>query len=523
MAGAAAYYLAVCTSFSPWGFSDTATYFTSARNLANGTGFGTVNADGSFTPLQVFAPFFPIVLSLFAKFGADLIVTTRILDIIFFAVLIISCGWIFYCISESAMLSFFFALLVATTPALMTDYSSMMSEPLAIVLGLPAFLLLLLSIKQNSRKWMIFAALLSGLALMTRYAFAAIPVTGVIVLLLLSTTPWRRRILDALIYGLFGLLPMLLWMLQQFITNARIGSLHYSVGFSLKEKLVEFASQVINVMKYWVPYRTGLIPQVSATVFSPILLLLLGVLIAAGVILSTRQRKAEGRQRAPWILISGFVLLLIVYSMVLLATYIFFVESPSLNDRMLSPMAPMVYAILMASSLIVDHKLHAKFSFPLVGALVTLLFVVFNFVPMRTYLINVSTYPDGYTSPEWKGKPILTEVERLPASSPILSNVPDILLFYTNRNAYYLSQADVAQGLTVTVNDLERLKKLMSEDCGALVLFNPVKADAYEQRPDPISEKDVADLSALFTYIYEGQEGRILIDQECIKNQSLMR
>lgn len=84
VAGASAWYLAVCTSFAPWGFSDSTTYFTSARNLANGTGLGTLNADGSFSPLQVFAPLFSIVLSLFAKFGADLIVTSRILDILFF-------------------------------------------------------------------------------------------------------------------------------------------------------------------------------------------------------------------------------------------------------------------------------------------------------------------------------------------------------------------------------------------------------------------------------------------------------
>jgi hypothetical protein len=116
LAGGAVWYLGVCTAFAPWGFSDTATYFSSARNLAQGIGLGVVNADGSFAPLTVHAPLYSIVLAPFAALGLDLITVSRVLDLVLFAALILSCGWLFYRVSESWLLALCFALLVATTP-----------------------------------------------------------------------------------------------------------------------------------------------------------------------------------------------------------------------------------------------------------------------------------------------------------------------------------------------------------------------------------------------------------------------
>lgn len=399
----------------------------------------------------------------------------------------------------------------------MSDYSSMMSEPLAIVLGLPGFLLLLLSIKLTSRKLLVFSAVLCGLALMTRYAFVAFPMAGVIVLLLLSSTPWRRRFLDTIIYGLIGFLPMLLWILQQLLKHASIGSRDYSLDILVKEKVIKFSTQVINVTKYWFPYRSDMIPHISAKMFNPILGLFFVALIGMGIILAFRHRKVDDSQRASWVLICGFVLLLGMYGVGLLTTYMVSTDLISLNDRMFSPAAPMVYGILMACALTIDRKLNLKFSFPLIGLVVTLFFVVFNFLPLRTYLINVSTYPDGYASPDWKDKPILTELKKIPSTNPILSNAPDIILFYTNHNAYYLSRAKKTQGSVVTLFDLERLRKLMSENCGVLVLFDPYRANAYEQRPSPITRPDMTNLFALYTPIYDSKDGTILVDQKCIK------
>jgi 4-amino-4-deoxy-L-arabinose transferase-like glycosyltransferase len=53
-----------------------------------------------------------------------------------------------------------------------TNYTSMMSEPLTITLGVSGFMLLLLAIKTGSLWRLVLAGLLTGLSFMTRYAFA---------------------------------------------------------------------------------------------------------------------------------------------------------------------------------------------------------------------------------------------------------------------------------------------------------------------------------------------------------------
>ncbi len=517
MAGGAVWYLAVCTSFAPWGFSDTATYFSSARNLAKGIGLGVVNADGSFAPLQVHAPLYSIVLSPFAAFGLDLIAVSRILDLVFFAALIISCGWLFYRISESWLLSLCFAGLIATTPIMATNFTSMMSEPLSIVLGLPGFLLLLLAIKTESNWRLLLAGLLTGLSFMARYAFAAVPLAGVLVVIFLARTSWSKRLIKAVFFGAAAFLPMGAWMLSQWVVTSSVGSRQYSLAFSLREKSTDFFSSLVNVTKYWFPYRTGMIPGVSAEVFTPFLVVFFLVILMGGFILSLTFRRNEQRQYETWLLMIGFGLLIVVYLGFLFLTYSISSMSISLDDRMFSPLAIMFYAILLAASLSMAIKIHPRFNVPVAGVILSLFFLIFSFLPLRTYLINMSTYPDGYASPEWKGKPIFDEIEKLPEGTPLISNGPDLILFYTNRPTYYLSRDLKSWQTNVTLADTEKIRNLISNDCGAIVLFNPDRISAYVHRPNPISDDDILALEKMFSPIYESTNGEILIDLKCIK------
>lgn len=515
IAGLASWYLAACMAFAPWGFSDTATYFSSARNLARGLGLGTYSADGTFLPLEIFAPFYSIVLSPFA--GLDLIAVSRVLDVVFFALLILSSGWLFYRVSDSWLLALCFSVLIAMTPALARDYTSMMSEPLAIALGLPGFLLLLLALKRDSFWLLFFAGLLAALASLTRYALVAIPVAGTLSVLLMARLPWRKRLKNGAIYAAVSFLPIVAWLARQWLMNGSVGSRHYSLNIDFKAKIVDFFTHVVKVTKYWFPYRTGMIPGVTADFFTPVLAALFVIVVAGGLILSLTLHRIDDRQFCTGLLIFGFILLIAAYLGFLFLTYTVSSETISLDERMLSPLPVMVYALLLAASLSLALKLHPHFSWPVIGLLLTLCFAVFNYIPLRTYLINVSTYPDGYASPDWKDKPIFAAAQKLSAQNPLLSNAPDILLFYNNQSVYYLSRAKRSGQTIVTLADTANLKKLMSEDCGAIVLFDPSKADAYEHRPQPLSEQDVKELQTLYISFYAGKDGEILLDPQCMK------
>ncbi len=504
-------YIADCTSYAPWGFSDSTAYLSAARNLAAGKGLGTLNPDGSFSPLLIFAPFYSILLSLFAYFKADLISTVRILDITFFVILIASCGWLFYLITRSFWVSLCVALLITTTPVLGSVFTSIMSEPLAIVLGVPGFLLLIYALRQNSTPWLVVSAILAALSLLTRYAFAAFPAAGVFCLLLLSNKTLSKKISDTLKYGVISFGPMLIWIAVQLISKNTVGARTYSMDFSVSEKFTQFGSQLIAVLKYWLPYRTNMIPGLQANIFRPVLLLLFEVIILLGLYFGLKKYLAPEHQ-ITGLLSFGFAFLIATYLLVLFSTYLVSTETISIDDRMLSPIIPIFYAMILSCALTVGQMLHSRISFPIIPVAVALFFLIYNFQPFQAYPIVVGNFPNGYTSPIWKENPILTGEINLPSDRPLITNAPDILLFYTNRSAYTLS---VDSDSRLAINSQTSLDELLHKQCAVLVLFDPANTQRFEQLPDPISSAVVIRLQSQLDTEYSSQHGLILTDNMC--------
>lgn len=507
-------YIAVCTQYALWGFSDSAAYLSAARNFAAGKGLGLISADGNFAPLLIFAPFYSVFLSLFALFNADLIVTVRILDILFFTILVAASGWLFYKITSSFWLGLCFAVMIATTPVLGVSFTSIMSEPLAMVLSIPGFLLLIYALKQNSTKWLLLSALLTGLSLLTRYAFAAIPAAGVLCVLLLSNQPLRKRLFAALKFGLVSFTPMLAWIAVQLFSKFSVGSRTYSMDFSLTEKISQFASQLFAVLKYWLPYRTNMIPGVRAEVFRPILLLLFAAVIVVGLYLSINKSKASERGHTETLAIA-LGLVITTYLLVLLVIYTISTETISIDDRMLSPIIPMLYSLLLACAQVISRKLHPNLTFPFLGVVIALFFVVFNIPTFKAYPIVVGNYPNGYTSPVWKENLILTGEVALPQERPLITNAPDIVLFYLNRSAYTLSTSAKAGGSDLFIGDQARLEDMLYNQCAVLVLFNPDQVQRFEGLPNAVTAADIAALQGQLDTVYSSANGIVLEDNEC--------
>lgn len=499
----AGWYIADCTKYAPWGFSDSATYLSAARNFAAGKGLGLISANGHFSMLMIFAPFYSVFLSLFAFLKVDLIIAARIIDIVFFAALIAACGWLLYLVTKSFWLSLAFAVMILTTPALGVSFTSIMSEPLAIVLGIPGLLLLIYALNINSTKWLILSAFLAAFALFTRYAFVAFPAAGVVCILLLSNKPLRERKLSALKYAIISFTPMLVWVGLQVISKNSIGSRTYSMDISITDKITDFVSQVIAVLKYWLPYRTNMIPGVSADLFAPILLLFFAAVIVIGLFLSLKKPKTSERGNSETLVIA-MVIMMITYFAALLVIFIISTETISIDDRMLAPLIPVYYSLLLTCALLISRKVHPRITMPLIGILIAAFFVVFNFQPFMAYPIVVGNYPNGYTFPIWKENPILTGEVALPQDRPLITNAPDILLFYTNRSAY-----------SIYPNALPYMDELIHQQCAVLVFFDPIATQRFEQFPDTLSYADIDAVKAELSILYDSAAGVILRDNKC--------
>jgi hypothetical protein len=516
LAGLSAWYLLTCMAYAPWGFSDSASYFSAARNFAAGTGLGTVNPDGSFTRLKFFAPFYPIVLSSFVLFKIDLINAARFLDVLCFTTLLLSGGWLFARITRSSASGFLFALLLAFTPALGRDFISMMSEPLAFALGIPALLLGILAIRENSPWRLILSAILGGLAFLTRYAFLAVPLTCGLLWLIFAHTSRGKRWGYAALFALLSLLPMFIWLGSEFFVKSSIGSRPFLLPVDLKERILNLFANMYGVLKYWLPYGSGMIPGLRAEVFRPILLVGLVALVVFSLVYSIKTWRQK-QDFSLFLLIAGIILYMVVYFGILFVSYTFSSTQIDINERMLSPLAPALYALLLGSAVCLDRVIHLKWGIPLVGILLSVLFAAYNYAPLRTMLINTSTYPDGYASPAWKNNPIFSEIASLPQGVPLLSNAPDIMLFYTNRSSYILTTNTAPTGTPLSEINPGNLDQMISDQCGYLILFPSDLALRYDPQWLSIGDQEITVLSQTYTAVYQAEDGMILTAAQCIQ------
>ncbi len=376
IAAAADTYLYLCTAYAPWGFSDSAAYFSAARNLAQGTGLGVVLPQGDFVRLEVFAPFYSIMLSPFAGANLDLIAVSRWMNLILFAGLTIGCGWLFFRVTRSYAAGLLFAILLGTTPALASAYSSMMSEPLACAPGFPALLLSMAAARENSMKLLLGAAFLSALALFTRYAFLAVPVAGLLIWFLFGSGGPKQRWLGALGFSLLSFVPTGVWVGIGLLQRQTIGTRVFAFPDSLTREITEMAVVVFNVVKYWLPYRSGMIPGLSAKIASPVLIaFFLGLTLFS--LFAPGRKSAAADPSAARLVVLGALIFAAAYLGVLFIAYAFS-GMLDLNERTLMPLLPALYLLLLSAALFVERSFRFKVSLPWIQVMIVLFFVGYN-------------------------------------------------------------------------------------------------------------------------------------------------
>jgi len=514
LALAAGAFLAYCTDYAPWGFSDSAAYFSAARNLAAGHSLSVTTADGGLTPLNLHAPLYSLVLAIFAKFGANLIHVSKIMDIGFWTLFIFLCGWLFFKITGRQVEAFCFALACAFSTPLVTSYSSLMSEPLALVLGIPGFLLLALAVREGSRRLLILSAVCIGLSVMTRFAFAAVLAAGALVILVFSAQHWRKRWVELFIFGAIGFAPMGVWMLVQKLQHVSTGG-RSLIFTDLLSKIRNFAAAVWNTLKYWLPYRTNMIPGVRAKYFTPLLAMGFILLVVVGIYIAVRTQKKDVMKDSAFLVAGSSVLFILSYLAVLVAGYAFTSPSHDINDRILSPLYPAIIALLLSSALLAGTLVKGKALAHILAVVVTLFFVVFNFELLRTYGLHSSKYPNGYTSPYWNSSRIFEVIQKLPPGTAMASNAPDITLFYTNYLPYCLTENPTKRGDCLSAADQSKLQDFVERKCGVLILFPSSPTENYENYADPISQASMDGLAKLYPALFRAPPGVILYSPEC--------
>ena len=206
-----------CTRWGPWVVSDATIYIVSARNFLAGRGLGIYSPTGRYQPLAVFPPMFPLTLSAIGSLGIDLVVAARWLNAILFGLTILVTSASIYCLTQWTWFSIVWGVFILTQAKLIYIFSGAMSEPLFFLTGFAGSFLLIYYMRLNHRLLLAGAAVITGIALLTRYVASAFLIAGALVLFLFQRGNWKKRLTDTINFSAIGSLPTITWLVWLYL------------------------------------------------------------------------------------------------------------------------------------------------------------------------------------------------------------------------------------------------------------------------------------------------------------------
>jgi 4-amino-4-deoxy-L-arabinose transferase-like glycosyltransferase len=466
------------TVWGPWVYSDSTEYIVSARNLIQGHGLGLFGASGRFHPLYLHPPFYSLVLSFFGILGADLVIAARWIDIILFGLTILLLGVTIYVYTKTPWLAIIASFVFLSIPVVVDVFSGAMSEPLFLFTGLASLCLILLFLKNNHILLLITAGVSAGAAMLTRYSGLAFIITGVCMLLIFSSTPWKKRIIDVLTYGMLSCLPTVGWLI--WLRTQSLGVRTAPINVNWVDQFIKFRLAAMEIFWSWIPF-TSLLPRYSYHLARNILIffsLLIVILICLTVwkMLKNNQRVIDPTDG----LIFGvlMIVLAVAYLFVLAFSYIFTYPPPDLISR---TFLPVQFAVILGLFSLILFFIRPWQNAKWLVSVPIFIALVISISYLHDSFDLVSRYHQdgaGYTAKDWRNAVIFNQLEQLPANIPLISNESAMVLFDTNRPAYDISELIDKSPQAITSrfgddpNDIPQ--KAFLENGAALVLFNSI-------------------------------------------------
>ncbi len=517
------------TTFGPGVGGDATIYLTSARNFIAGKGLGWTEADGSFRLLPYTPPFYPLALSGVGLLVKDMISGARWLNVLLFGVTVLLLGWFFYRATRRLWLAGLLAGVLATSPVLVGVQVWAMSEPLFLLLGFAGLLALLAYLDHPRLGLLLGAALLCGLAFLTRYIGVAYVITAGLALLLLGAGEDQRlrlrlektRIRAALLFGAVAILPTLIWLVVDIALTGTVGSRSGQPASAYWQRFLEIGPALQKIYLFWL-LPDSLIARLPGMVQTalwliPLLLVMgLAVWLAHGWTCVAPAAVASQASAAAMRLVQLFALFACIYLMVLAVVQVFTFPPITLASRMLSPVHLAVIVLLFGMlnlALGLLPSILPRFSRLVLAAAYLACLGLLGTYLLRSALIVRDYHRTGigYLAQTWRDSRTLEMVRQLSASTPIISNETTAIMFLTGRAAYPLQEIYQDQPQTAFTSygsGEDPAQQIFREKGGALVLFRGTLNDDFAMYGERTGERLQMLTRGLFQY-YNGEDGAI--------------
>jgi hypothetical protein len=441
-------FFGICGAFTiyfvtPWGpsvGSDSVMYLLSAKNLIDVGYLGIIWGQGSFEPLAHYPPALSLLIAGLYASGIDVLSAMRIVDIVSFGLFLFFVGFISYGITRKFSLSIQLSILFFCTPFIFASYTSAMSEGLFYFFMVIGLLFLLLYFETKSRSTLIFSAILTLGAFMTRYMGIVIPIVCILGIVFLSQQNRKNRIFDTLIFSLISPGLSLIWFLWNFLATSHFGGRMVKGEVDLWKSSIEFRLGLSSVIWNWLTLNSNVVVSYTARKVS--ISLFLFVIVILCVLLFYKVFQHPNKKYLTlirWIIL--FALTAGLYIAVYFCAFAFTTPLPFLDERIATPIyIAIIMTIFGIIFLAIEIWQGAKWLKWL--SWVFLVIIISSYLPKTITLANtMRSDGGGYTSKTWRESPVIFAVRQLPENIPIVTNDPAAVLFLTSREAIWVSEA----------------------------------------------------------------------------------
>ncbi len=369
-----------------------------------------------------FAPFYPWLLAVLGRLsGVDPISAARGLNVAVFGANILLVGLVVRHATHNIRWIWLAAAwtVLAARPVL-TVHAYALSEPVFLTVGLLGLFLLGRYLQEGRLVLLLGAGAAIGLAFLTRYAAAALLLSGGLALLLFERAAWPRRVVRAALFGVVALLPMLAWMWRNMSATGT------ATGRELVLHPLTRAQiwQGVYTTADWLFIPRGAPDAVRLAAWA----------VVGGAVAFVVVRQVVVRDRASTV--PAVLALFVATYAAFLATSISLLDANTeLDDRILMPAFVAVVPVLCWL---------ADRAWPVLQrvrpALMALVVAAAAFCGV-TVQAGVGLAAAGrengwgFSSRAWAESPTIDAIEALPAGTVVYSNAPEIVYLHTGRAA----------------------------------------------------------------------------------------
>lgn len=430
-------------------YPDSLGYWRAAREFAQTGHLG----------LTHFPPLLPSLLALLQRLDLPALLVMRWLHAGIFFLFTASVGFCLWRLTHSVLLTALGSAWALTNQDLLHLHATLLSEPLFFLFG--GFGLWCLSLKKPHVIW---AGIWIALASLTRYAGAALILTGVMYLWLFQPDNAADRRRNALVFIGIAALPLALWIFYGWLTVHSLADrqLHFH-----PPGIVEYIFISNSILGWFSPLDLDL----------PLLAL---VILGAISVVLWRARQDLARHYPRQALL--FACFAAMYAVFIWISFSFF--DAHLLDRESRNLAPIFLSGLIALIPALQIAFTTRRARVIACACIISL-TLLHCVAAWQQTSAAQRHGIGYAGLAWKDSPLMASIKKIPGNTPLFTNGPEVVEFYAERSAQMLP----VRRSPGTLQDNPSFNEEVAHLQGAIAIFRTIGWRGYLASEDDLARK----------------------------------